>query len=573
MSTNDSIHGSTANIHPEKTSREQPQFLHILLDAIPYPIFYKNVDGKLIGCNKAYADFCGMDREFLLGKTVHDVFPFETAEKFAEKDRELIEHPGTQSYEMVSDISMVVTKTTYSTTDGNTAGLIGVINDISDQKRLEETLQVSEAYFRSFTESLRDCVTQISIDGKILSMNPTGCEILEFDSCDKAIGADFTSSIIENREAVEGALQRTAKGETSSASYKSRGEKGTVIWWDAKFSPVTDIDGSIRNILAVSRDISEQKRLEKQLQEAQEAETRILTEKNRELENAYRDLKTAQGKILQQEKMASIGQLAAGVAHEINNPMGFIMSNLGTLQKYVDKLSAYIAAQAEAIQDLAGRAAPPQDVIARIEESRRCLKIDYIGKDLQALITESLDGAGRVKSIVQNFKSFSRVDQAELQLADINECLETTINIVWNELKYKATLEKELGDIPRTWCNPGQINQVFVNILVNAAQAIEQHGIIHVKTWRDNGAIKIAIRDTGCGIPPERLDRIFEPFYTTKEVGKGTGLGLSIVYDIVKKHDGEIAVQSVVDKGTTFTVAIPILERRQDEHTPTNAVR
>jgi PAS domain S-box-containing protein len=573
MSANDDIRGSTAYIRPGKTAQEQLKFIQILIDAIPHPVFYMSTEVTFLGCNKAYADFCGMDREFIIGKTVHDIFPQETAEKFAEKDKELFEHTGTQSYEMVSDISMIVTKTTYSTTDGRPAGLIGVINDVTDQKHLEETLQMSEAYFRSFTESLRDCVTQISIDGKILSMNPTGCEILEFDSCDKAVGEDFTSSIIENREAVEGALQRTAKGETTSVICKSSGRKGKVIWWDAKFSPVTDIDGSIRNILAVSRDISEQKKLEMQLQEAQEAEKTILTEKNHELENAYRELKTAQGKILQQEKMASIGQLAAGVAHEINNPMGFIISNLGTLQKYIDKLSAYISAQTLAIQDLADQAALPQDVMARVDESRRSLKIDYIAKDLQALITESLDGTGRVKSIVQNFKSFSRIDQAEIQLADINECLETTINIVWNELKYKATLEKHLGNIPRTWCNPGQINQVFVNILVNAAQAIEKHGIIHVKTWRDNGAIKIAIRDTGCGIPPERLNRIFEPFYTTKEVGRGTGLGLSIVYDIVKKHNGEIAVQSEVNKGTTFTVAIPILERRQDEHTPTNAVR
>lgn len=231
--------------------------------------------------------------------------------------------------------------------------------------------------------------------------------------------------------------------------------------------------------------------------------------------------------------------------------MGFIISNLGTLGKYVDRLKEFMHAQSAFI-------IPEKS--EELEETRKKLKVDYIIEDTNSLLKESLDGAERVKKIVQDLKSFSRVDEAEHKMADINAGIESTINIVWNELKYKATVKKEYGDIPLTKCNPGQLNQVFMNILVNAAHAIEKQGEITVKTWHDNGYIFISISDTGCGIPKKNINRIFEPFFTTKEVGKGTGLGLSIAYDIVKKHNGDIMVESETGKGTTFAIKIPVVE-------------
>ena len=178
------------------------------------------------------------------------------------------------------------------------------------------------------------------------------------------------------------------------------------------------------------------------------------------------------------------------------------------------------------------------------------------------LIKESLDGADRVKTIVQNLKSFARVDEEAYKFADINDCIESTLNIVWNELKYKTTVKKEYGDIPLTGCYPQQLNQVIMNILVNAAQAIEKQGDITIKTWNGDGSIYVSISDTGSGIPEDKLSRIFEPFFTTKEVGKGTGLGLSICFEIVKKHNGEITVDSEEGKGTVFTIRIPVAEAK-----------
>ncbi|HMK61127.1 MAG TPA: ATP-binding protein [Dissulfurispiraceae bacterium] len=286
----------------------------------------------------------------------------------------------------------------------------------------------------------------------------------------------------------------------------------------------------------------------------------ILETQHLELEKAYNDLKMVQSQVLQQEKMASIGQLAAGVAHEINNPIGFIISNLGTLRKYMDKISEYEAFQSTEVAGCINRLGD-QSLVNKIAEKRKDLKIDYIEKDLSNLISESLEGADRVKKIVQDLKSFSHVDEFDFKTADINSGLDSTINIVWNELKYKVTLAKEYGEIPLTLCNLGQLNQVFMNLLVNAAQSIDRSGEIKVKTWHNDGFINISISDTGCGIPEEIQKRIFEPFFTTKEVGKGTGLGLSIAYDIVRKHHGEITVSSAIGKGTTFTMRIPEVSR------------
>ncbi|MGC9976511.1 MAG: ATP-binding protein [Syntrophales bacterium] len=271
------------------------------------------------------------------------------------------------------------------------------------------------------------------------------------------------------------------------------------------------------------------------------------------LGNAYKELQATQAQVLHNEKMASIGQLAAGVAHEINNPIGFVSSNLGTLGKYLERLTGFMTSQARIVEDAASPEA--QQELATLRQS---LKIDRIIPDIGKLISESLDGANRVHKIVQDLNTFSRVDQGNSKVTDLVACLESAITIVWNELKYKATLKRNYGNIPPINCYPQQLNQVFMNLLVNAGHSIESQGLITITTWSDNETANVSIGDTGCGIAPEHLNRIFEPFFTTKEVGKGTGLGLSISYDIIQKHHGEITVESTVGAGTTFTVKLPL---------------
>jgi two-component system NtrC family sensor kinase len=272
------------------------------------------------------------------------------------------------------------------------------------------------------------------------------------------------------------------------------------------------------------------------------------------LEKAYVELKQSQTTILQQEKMASIGQLAAGVAHEINNPLGFIRCNLSMLEDYTSRLAGFIT-QMESLLVTSGC----NEAVSQASTLRQEQDLDFIVCDARKLIAESLDGADRVRKIVLDLKSFSRADGEETVLADINLCLESAINIVWNEIKYKARLERQLAALPSIRCYPQRLNQVFMNLLVNAAQAIDREGVITLRSWQERGNIFIAISDTGKGIPAELQEHIFEPFFTTKEVGEGTGLGLSISYDIIKKHNGDISVASQSGNGTTFTVRLPAM--------------
>ena len=260
-------------------------------------------------------------------------------------------------------------------------------------------------------------------------------------------------------------------------------------------------------------------------------------------------IEEAQQQLLQSEKMAAIGQLAAGVAHEINNPVGFVNSNLGTLKTYVDSLFAVIDAY-QAVDAGADR--------KMLDAAQQKAELEFLREDLPSLLLESQDGLNRVTKIVQDLKDFSHVDESSQQEADLNAGIESTLNVVWNEIKYKAEVVRELGEIPEIECVPAQINQVFMNLLVNAAQAIEQRGSITLRSGLENGYVWFEFADTGKGMSPETVKRIFEPFYTTKPVGQGTGLGLSISYDIiVKKHGGRIDVSSEPGLGTTFRLWLP----------------
>ncbi|MFK5926927.1 MAG: ATP-binding protein [Desulfuromusa sp.] len=279
----------------------------------------------------------------------------------------------------------------------------------------------------------------------------------------------------------------------------------------------------------------------------------LVQAKTKELTEAYKDLKQVHDQMLQQEKMASIGQLAAGVAHEINNPAGFIGSNLNSLQKYVAKLNEGIAFLERTIMDM-----NDPELATQVKKMKRRLKFEFIQEDIDDLITESKDGIDRIALIVRNLKGFSRAEDDTLKATDLQECLEGSLSIAWNEIKYKAKVEKNYQELPPIQCLPQQLSQVFVNLMVNAAQAIEDQGIVTITTRREKDWAVVEIGDNGSGISPENLERIFEAFYTTKDVGKGTGLGLSICHDILQKHQGTISVASTVGEGTCFTIKLPI---------------
>ena len=278
------------------------------------------------------------------------------------------------------------------------------------------------------------------------------------------------------------------------------------------------------------------------------------------LEETNRQLKENQAQLVQSEKMASIGQLAAGVAHEINNPMAFIKSNLGALKRYARDLSDLLNAYETLEERMArGDADELREARETIRRNKEEMDLEYVLRDMNILIDESSEGAERVNEIVRGLRGFSHVDKPGKVPANLNVGLASTLKIVWSELNYKATVQTEYGDIPQVRCHPMELNQVFVNLLVNAAQAIETQGTITIRTFCSDGHVCVQVADTGAGMTPEVQRRVFEPFFTTKEVGKGTGLGLSMAHNIVvKRHGGEILVDSEVGVGTTFTVKIPL---------------
>ena len=339
-------------------------------------------------------------------------------------------------------------------------------------------------------------------------------------------------------------IRKTAAGATGyEQEYRLLTAKNKVVWVVDRTIVQRDNDGKAIFYDGVLTDITERK-----IQQLALAETLSQQQKlNKRLEEAHSQL-------LQSEKMASIGQLAAGVAHELNNPIGFVHSNLGTLDGYVHDLMAIIAAyetSADVQNDNTGR-----DGVHRLMEER---DFSFIKEDIFSLLAESRDGLGRVRKIVQDLKSFSRVGEQEWKEADLHQGIDSTLNIVWNELKYKVKIVKEYGDIPLIFCLVSQMNQVFMNLLVNAGHAIESQGTITIRTRRhgDDG-VCIEISDTGKGIAPEHINRIFEPFFTTKPVGKGTGLGLSLSYSIIERHQGLIEVDSQLGVGSTFRILLPI---------------
>ncbi len=262
-------------------------------------------------------------------------------------------------------------------------------------------------------------------------------------------------------------------------------------------------------------------------------------------------LEAAQNQLIQSERMASIGQLAAGVAHEINNPVGFVNSNLGSMEHYLQALLRLLSSYEQAELELS---APTQQQLLLLKQE---IDIEFLRDDVTELLAESLDGLKRVTRIVQDLKTFSHADEAQQQWANLETGLESTLRVAWNEIKYKAEVVKEFAGIPEIECFPFQLNQVFMNLLVNAAHAIVERGCITIRTGHDEHQVWVEIQDSGRGIQPENMARIFDPFFTTKSVGQGTGLGLSIAYGIVKKHQGQIEVKSVVGSGTTFKVLLP----------------
>ncbi|NSL55161.1 ATP-binding protein [Uliginosibacterium aquaticum] len=383
----------------------------------------------------------------------------------------------------------------------------------------------------------------------------------------------------------------TAEGGYEAEMFFPAHGKQSARWLHAAAAPLRDATGQIVGAIETLIDITARKAVEAELQNAHQAAESLVAERTRELQSAKSELERdiarreeleltmhehlrevtrlnselhlaqdqliqSQQQLVQNEKLASIGQLAAGVAHEINNPIGYVFSNFGSLQLYLDDLlgllDAYVAAEGM-IGDEALRAS-----LAALREK---IDLAYLKEDVLDLMRESREGIERVRKIVQDLKDFSHVDaSADWQWVDLHRGLESTLNVVNNEIKYKADVIRDYGVLPQIQCLPSQLNQVFMNLLVNAAHAMPEgrRGSITVRSRAEDGQVRVEIEDNGSGMAPEVMQRIFDPFFTTKPVGKGTGLGLSLSFGIIRKHHGRIEVSSTPGVGTCFTLHLPV---------------
>ena len=380
-------------------------------------------------------------------------------------------------------------------------------------------------------ERMNDAVIVIDAKNRIVDINPAGRSIL-IESNPDVIGKNISELLPKIGDFIEQTEHHKFLTKKISFGDKTR-------HYSMHISNLPRCRGNNRfGKVIVIRDITHSIH-------AQE----ILMKSNQDLESM----------LVQSEKMASIGQLATGVAHEINNPVGYITSNLRTLRDYITIITSLIDEYEKMREEFISEDKESGTARAhRIDRIREEEDIMFILEDLEQVISESSEGAGKIAEIVRNLKSFARVNEKRLKEADINEGIEATLKVIWNELKYKCHVDKQLNPLPVIHCHPGELNQVFMNILVNAAQAIPEKGEISISTEAENGSILVRISDTGTGIPPEKLSRIFDPFYTTKERGVGTGLGLSISHGIIEKHKGTIDVRSEVGKGSIFTIKLPV---------------
>ncbi|MCB6184598.1 PAS domain S-box protein [Leeia sp. TBRC 13508] len=419
-----------------------------------------------------------------------------------------------------------------------------LVEEVLERQSAEHALIDSRAMLSSVIQSALDGIIMMDGQGEIELWNPAASNIFGYTESE-ALGRILNDLIQPDT----GNKKETGIDLTLAGSANLVGKTVEVITRDNQgetFPVEVSITSTQRNgqwhAVAVIRDITERKEAEKKLLKEQEEQRKLIQQ-----------LEHTQSQLLQSEKMAAIGQLAAGVAHEINNPTGFVASNLNTLGKYFLDIQKLIDEYQEAEKQL------PADIQASLVKAKKTVDLEFLLEDISALLTESKDGIQRVKHIVQDLKDFSHVDEGEWLVVDVHKGMDSTLNVVWNEIKYKAEVIKNYAELPSIETIPSQLNQVFLNILVNAAQAMDSFGTITISSGiKDDQHVWLSIRDTGNGISEENLKRIFEPFFTTKPVGQGTGLGLSLVFGIMKKLGGHIDVESTVGVGTCFTIHLPI---------------
>ena len=577
--------------------REREREARTMLMSMPVPVWFKDAQSRIVWCNEGFEAMVGQKHAALAGKGEVDLWGSVEGLKGDLDDQQTLQAGETTRQDRRLAMTngeeghYIIARTPIAGDQGAWKGVLCVAQDLTTLERVNARLEQANLELQAQKTALDEhaIVSIADITGRITYVNDKFCAISGYPR-EELLGQDhrIINSGLHARDFFVEMWATIAAGWVWHGEIRNRKKDGGFYWVASTIVPFLGSDGKPYQYIAIRTDITARKRMEKSLQDlnkdlqrrvdertkalsqaklqletdiAERARSQaLLQQQYQELEGLHHQLQEAQSQLLQSEKLASIGQLAAGVAHEINNPIGYVHSNLGTLDNYIRDLFALIVGY-EAME-----AALPEDSPQRSELAAMKQKMDlsYLREDVPQLMNESKDGITRVRKIVQDLKDFSRLDSSpDWQYASLQQGLDSTLNIVHNEIKYTADVVKEYGDIPEIECLPSQLNQVFMNLMVNAAHAMEGgRGTITLRTGcgegEDADKVWVEVADTGKGMPEEIKGRIFDPFFTTKPVGKGTGLGLSLAYGIVQKHQGRIEVESELGKGTTFRVTLPI---------------
>jgi PAS domain S-box-containing protein len=506
----------------QREIKDQTDEIRTIFDAAPFPLIISRMsDGTVLYANDSLADLVGLTGEKLVGLQTPDYYadPEERKALLLEiqkvgrvTDYELrLRH--VDGHELWAVASIVVTKLR-----GDRV-LVAGLNDITRRKTAEQALTDSERRFRNLVENANDIIYTLSPDGIMTYISPNWKDILGHD-LSEVVGTSF-APLIDVQKCFDFLASVIDTGEKQSGiEYRVKHKDGNWRWHTSNASCIKDDQGNVESYIGIARDITDKKNSQLAL------------------ERAMRELRETQVQLIQSEKMAALGKLVAGVAHEINSPVGAISSMQDTLSTAIDRL-----------QDALTKAVP------EILDENRAIR-ETLNAILEADRVIGL-GADRITDIVKSLRTFARLDEAEMKKVDIHEGLDSALTLIHHDLKDRVEIVRDYGELPPIVCYPGKLNQLFLNILVNASQAIDGKGQVTITTFEKNEGVHIEIRDTGRGIPEGDLDSIFDPGFTTKGVGVGTGLGLSTCFQIIQEHHGRIEVKSKVGEGSVFTVVLP----------------
>ncbi len=549
----------SARVRTEEALRESEGRLQAVLDSSKAVIYVKDLQGRYCLINRRFESLFRISKREVVGKTDLDIFPAEVADAFRANDLKVARGRSPLELEECAphddgEHTYLSIKVPLVGADGEPYAVCGISTDISERKRAEAALHESEERFRGAFDAAAVGMVVASPDGRFLEVNESFCRIVGYDEAE-LLSLDFHAiTHPDDLDADLGNALALMDGRIPSYRMEKRyiHKHGHVVWVVLSVSPVRDAGGRPASFVGLIEDITPRKQAEERLQ-AQNLLLQTMAESER---RAHAALKQAQVQLIQSEKLSALGQMVAGVAHEINNPLAFVTNNVAVLRRDVDNLNDLLGLYREADTALAEHA---PGLLAPIRELAERIDLPYTIENLDQLSTRSLEGLRRIRQIVRDLRDFARLDEGDLKEADLNDGIASTLNVVRNRAKERGVeLRSDLQPLPTLACYPGKINQVVLNLVVNALDACPAGGHVALTTRAVADRVEIEVVDDGSGIAPEVRDKIFDPFFTTKPVGEGTGLGLSISYGIVQAHGGRIEVESTPGRGSRFLVALPL---------------